>query len=127
MTSPGKRIRDIILEALIATLLVTAFTVYVIKTHDATKARNWTPVIQLGNTALVFGFLIQWFRYAWSRSTFWAVLSVLLLVHIAVYMLLLARIHQLPLVYYALLDACELGAFERILVRGISSGRVAVP
>ena len=122
MTSLGKRIRDIILEALIAILLVTAFAVYVIKTHDATKVRDWTPVIQLGNTALVFGFLIQWFRYAWRKSTFWAVLSVLLLVHIAVYMLLLARIHQLPLVYYALLDACELGVFERILVRGISLG-----
>lgn len=122
MTSLGKRIRDIILEALIAILLITAFAVYVIKTHDATKVRNWTPVIQLGNTALVFGFLIQWFRYAWSRSTFWAALSVLLLVHIAVYMLLLARIHQFPLVYYALLGACELGVFERILVRGISLG-----
>jgi len=122
MTSLGKRIRDIILEALIAIVLVIAFAVYVIKTHDPSRARNWTPVIQVGNTALVFGFLIQWFRHAWNRSTFWAVLSVLLLLHIAVYMILLARIHQLPLVYYALLDACELWVFERILVRGISLG-----
>jgi hypothetical protein len=105
MTNLGRRIRDIVLEALIAVLLVIAFVVYVIRTHDPTKIRNFTPVIQLGNTALVFGFLIQWFRYAWNRSTFWAALSVLLLVHTAVYVLLLARIHQFPLVYYALLDA----------------------
>lgn len=122
MTRLGKRIRDIILEALIAILLVSAFAVYVIKTHDPTKVRDWTPIIQLGNTALVFGFLIQWFRYAWRKSTFWAFLTVLLLVHIAVYTLLLGQIHQLPLVYYALLDACELGVFERILVGGLSLG-----
>ena len=122
MTTLGKRSRDLILEALIAILLVTGFVVYVIKTHDATKVRDWTPVIQVGNTTLVFAFLIRWFRHVWRKSTFWAVLGVLLLVHIAVYMLLLGRIHQLPLVYYALLDACELWALERILVRGISLG-----
>lgn len=122
MMSLGKRIRDIVLEALIAVLFVTAFAVYVIKTHDATKLRDWTPVIQGGNTVLVFGFLIRWFRYAWRRSAFWAVLTVLLLVHIAVYMLLLRRIPQFPLIYYAIQDVCELGVFERVLVRGISLG-----
>lgn len=112
----GKRIRDIALETLIAILLVTSFAVYVIKTHDPNKTRNWTPLIQVGNTALVFGFLIQWFRHCWKRSKFWSVLCVLLVGHIALYILLLGRIQQFPLIYYALLDAFELGVFERILV-----------
>jgi hypothetical protein len=116
MMSLRKRMRDVTVNALIAILLVAAFAVYVIETHDATKVRNWTPVIQVANTVLVFAFLIQWFRHAWSRNTFWAVLSVLLLVHITAYVLFLSRIHQLPVVYYALLDAIELGAFQRILV-----------
>ncbi len=121
MTRLRKRIRDVILDTLIAIVLVTAFAKYVIKTHDAIKVRNWTPVIQVGNTVLVFGLLIHWFRYAWNRGTFWAVLSVLLLVHIAMYVLFLARVHQLPPVYYALLVAFELGAFQRILVMVCSS------
>jgi hypothetical protein len=127
MTNLRRRIRNILLEALIGMALVTAFAVYVVKTHDSTKVRNWTPIIQLGNTALVFGFLIQWFRYAWSRGKFWAFLIVLLLIHIALYMLLLARIHQLPLVYYALLDMCELALFQRILATWDCSNKTSPP
>jgi hypothetical protein len=114
--SVGKRIRDIILETIIAVVLVVAFLMYVIKTHDPTKVRNWVPIIQIGNTALVFGLLIQWFRYAWRKAKFWALLCVFLLGHTAVY-ILLGRSHQLPLFYYAVLDLCELVVFERVIAK----------
>jgi hypothetical protein len=47
MTRLRKRIRDVILDTLIAIVLVTAFAKYVTKTHDAIKVRNWTPSYKL--------------------------------------------------------------------------------
>ena len=114
LMSLTKRIRDIAIETLVAVALVAAFVVYEIKTHSGTS-RDWTPIVQIGNTALVFGYVISWFRFAWRRTVFWVVIGTLLFGHAAVYVFILGRIEHLPLAYYALLDAIEFALFGRIL------------
>jgi hypothetical protein len=110
------RIRDIAIETAVAVALVTAFVVYLFRSHSGGD-RNWTPIVQIGNTAIVFGFLVPWFRHAWGRVTFWAALSALLLGHAAIYVLVIGPIRQLPLAYYALLNVIELVLFTRILAK----------
>jgi hypothetical protein len=88
--------------------------VYLFRSHSGGD-RNWTTIVQIGNKAIGFGFLVPWFRYAWGRVTFWAALSALLIGHTALYVLVIGPIRQLPRAYYALLNVIELALFTRIL------------
>jgi hypothetical protein len=110
----AKRIRNIAIETSIAVVLVTAFVVYLFKSHSGGN-RNWTPIVQIGNTAIVFGFLIPWFRHAWGRAIFWAALGALLMGHAAMYVFVIGPIRRLPLASYALLNVIELVIFTVIL------------
>ncbi len=109
-----KRIRDLIIETLIAVILVAAFVVYLFMVPKENRANGmWVPLVL--NTAIVFGFLISWFRHAWKSSQYWAVLLVLLLCHSAVYVFALRRIGYFPLIIYVMADSAELVLFSRIL------------
>ena len=114
-----KRLRDIFLEVVIAVVLVTAGILYV-----ASRPRgslNWSRIALAGNTAVVFGFLISWFRQAWKRLAFWTTLLVMLLGHTAAYVLVLSRIHDFPLAYYVVLNSMELALFT-VILRKIVTG-----
>jgi hypothetical protein len=113
--SRSSRIRDLAIETLIAVTVVTGFVVYLFESHSG-KQRDWTSFVQIGNTAIVFGFLISWFRHAWRRLSFWTVIGALLFVHVAVYVFVFRHIQHLGLVYYALFDVLEIVVFTRILV-----------
>jgi F0F1-type ATP synthase assembly protein I len=110
-----KRIKDIAIETLIAVVLVGAFVAYLLA--SPTKGRNldWRLISNFVNTLVVFGFLISWFRHAWRNVSFWAMLTVLLIGHIAAYAFALGRVQHLPLVFYAVLNVIELTVFTRIL------------
>lgn len=110
----AKRIRDIVIETSLAVVLVAAFMVYLFKSHSGGN-RNWTPIVQIGNTVIVFGFLIPWFRHAWGSIVFWAALGTLLMGHAAMYVLVIGPIRQVPLSFYALLNVIELVLFTGIL------------
>jgi hypothetical protein len=112
--SRASRIRDLAIETLLAAGLVTGFVAYLFMSHSG-RQRDWTSLVQIGNTAIVFGFIISWFRHAWKRLSFWTVVGALLLVHAAAYILALRRIEHLGLVYYALFDGLEISFFTRIL------------
>ncbi len=110
---PWKRLGAIFLEVVIAVVLVTGGIVYV-ATHPR-DSLNWSRIALAGNTIVVFGFLISWFRDAWRRLVFWTALVVLLLGHTAAYILVLSHIHEFPLAYYVLLNSMELVLFATIL------------
>ena len=108
-----KRVRDIFLEVVIAVALVTGGIIYV-ASHPR-GSLNWGRIALAGNTAVVFGFLISWFRQEWKRLVFWTTLVVLLLGHTATYILVLSRVHDFPLAYYVVLNSMELVLFTAIL------------
>jgi hypothetical protein len=118
---PWKRLRDIFLEVVIAVVLVTGGIVYV-ASHPR-GSLNWDRIALAGNTVVVFGFLISWFREAWSRLVFWTALVVLLLGHTAAYILVLSRIHDFPLAYYVILNSIELALFTAILRKLVTGKR----
>ena len=110
----AKRIKEIAIETLIAVVLVVAFLTYVFKTalHGA---MDWTPVLLILTTGIVFGYLASWFRYAWSEAKFWLSFAVLLVVHIAVCLLILKHTSRPPAGLIGLMVAVELVTFNRVL------------
>jgi hypothetical protein len=101
-----KRTRDLAIELGIAIVLVGGFTAYLFTRPPGTDI-DGKQIALLLNTATVFGFVIWWFRHAWARLVFWAVVLVLLVAHLAVYSFALRRIDALPLVYHAFFNVAE--------------------
>ena len=110
---PWKRVRDLFLEIVIAVALVTWGIIYV-ASHPR-GSLNWGHIAMAGNTVVVFGFLISWFRQAWKRLVFWTALVVLLLGHTAIYILVVSRFYDFPLAYYVLINSLEMALFTVIL------------
>jgi hypothetical protein len=109
-----KRIRDLVIETLIAVILVTAYVVYLFKVPKGSRLNwGWAPLAV--NTLIVFGFLISWFRYAWKTTRYWAILGMLLLCHCAAYIFALQRVGRFPLIFYVVVNSAELVLFSRIL------------
>ena len=109
-----KRARDLIIETLIAIILVTAFVVYLFMVPKESRPNSGWVALAV-NTAIVFGFLISWFRYAWKSVQYWIGLGVLLFCHSAVYILALRRVGHFPLIFYVATNSVELVLFSRIL------------
>ncbi len=110
---PWKRVRDIFLEIAIAVALVTWGIIYV-ASHPR-GSLNWGRIAIAGNTVVVFGFLISWFRQERKRLVFWTALVVLLLGHTAIYILALSRVHDFPSAYYVVFNSMEMALFTVIL------------
>jgi hypothetical protein len=110
----AKRIKEIAIETLIAVILVVAFLSYVLKTalHGA---MDWTPVLLILTTGVVFGCLASWFRFAWSETKFWLSFVGLLVVHITTILLILKYTARPPAGLVGLMVAIELVAFNRVL------------
>jgi hypothetical protein len=113
LMKPRKRVRDIFLEIVIAVALVIWGIIYVASHPRGTL--NWGRIAIAGNTLVVFGFLISWFRQEWKRLVFWTALVVLLLGHTAIYILVLSRVHDFPLAYYVVFNSMEMVLFTGIL------------
>ena len=118
--SVRKRIRDLIIETLIAVILVTAYVVYLFMVPKGSRP-NWGWVALAVNTLIVFGFLISWFRYAWKTTRYWVMLGILLFCHSAAYIFALHRVGHFPLIFYVVTNSAELLFFGRIL-RKFSGG-----
>jgi hypothetical protein len=116
-----KRVRDIFLEVVIAVSLVTGGIIYV-ASHPR-DSLNWGRIALAGNTVVVFGFLISWFRQEWKRLVFWVAMVVLLLGHTAIYILVLSHVHDFPLAYYVVLNSMELALFTVILRKLLMGNR----
>jgi hypothetical protein len=110
---PWKRVRDIFLEIAIAVALVIWGIIYVASHPRGTL--NWGRIAMAGNTLVVFGFLISWFRQEWKRLVFWTALVVLLLGHTAIYILVISRFYVVPLAYYVVFNSMEMALFTGIL------------
>jgi hypothetical protein len=110
-----KWLRDLMLEVLIALVAVTGGIIYVARHPKANQ--HWEIIALTGNTAIIFGFLISWFRHAWKRSVFWMTLAVFLLGHTATYVFVLGRVENWPLAYYVALNPIELALFTPILTK----------
>ena len=108
-----KRIRDLAIETLIAVILTTAFVTYLFMVPRENRLNGmWIPLVL--NTAIVFGFLISWFRHAWKNAQYWTVLAVLLVCHSAVYIFVLPRIGHFPLIIYVVANSAALLLFPQI-------------
>jgi uncharacterized membrane protein HdeD (DUF308 family) len=116
-----KRIRDLIIEILIAVILVTALVVYFFMVPKESRPNSAWVALAV-NTAIVFGFLISWFRPSWKSAQYWVVLGLLMLCHSAVYIFTLHRVAHFPLIYYVATNSVELVLFSRILSKW-SDGR----
>lgn len=115
--SLGKRLRDLTSETLIAVVLVTAFVVYLFERPKNTPPINFGFFSAVVNTAIVFGFVLYWFRNGWKKGLFWAVMAFLFAGHLALYGFVISRVGSFPGIRYALLDAIECALFSRILMR----------
>src|SRR6185437_4800664 len=116
--SRPKRLRDLLIETAVAIALVASLVVFRFQ-HPRTPI-NWNAVALLVNTAIVFGSLIAWFRYAWRRSRCWMWLGGLLAGHLVVYLFILAHLQQFPLVFYAIASFGELAILGPFLRNQIS-------
>ena len=112
----AKRIRDLLIEIAIAVVLVTAYVAYLMK-YNPRGGYNWTPITQAMNTAIVFGYVIWWCRFAWRTFQFWVAIGGLLLVHAALYIFVIGYTRHLPLSIYSLLDVVEITLFMRLLTK----------
>jgi hypothetical protein len=119
-----KRIRDLAIETLIAIILVSAYVAYLFL-RPKESSLDWQLISQAVNTAIVFGFVIAWFRHAWKSFLFWAVVAIFLLGH-AAYKLLAGHSQHWPLAYYVLLNAIELALFSQILNKLLSKGAAEI-
>jgi hypothetical protein len=100
---------------------VGGFVAYLFSTtkgHDV----SLFPLIVMVNTAIVFGYLLSWFRPSVKRLRFWATVGVFLLLDLVAYYFLLYRAVRIPLVVFALIDLGELTVFSQLL-RKVLSGR----
>jgi hypothetical protein len=59
-------------------------------------------------TILPFGISVREFKPRWKRSSFWAVVGGLLVLHLAVYSAVLARISELELVGFLIIGFVEM-------------------
>lgn len=107
------------LEILIGVVLVTAFVVYLFSLPKGTTL-NWQRIALVLNTFVVFGFLISWFRRECRRLDFWATMTVLLLLHTAIYLFVLSRTGGWPLAYYVMANPIELALFAPVLRKAVS-------
>jgi hypothetical protein len=115
--SLGKRLRDLTIETFIAVVLVTAFVVYAFERPKDAPPINFSFVSQVFNTAIVFGFILHWFRNSWKKGIFWLVMACLFAGHLALYWFVIPRLGRFPGIGYAMLDAIEWVLFSRILMR----------
>jgi hypothetical protein len=109
-----KRTKDLIIETLVAVVFATVLVVYFFVVPKESRPNSVWVVLAV-NTAIVFGFLISWFRFAWKSARYWAVLAVLLFCHSAIYIFALRRVGHFPLLSYVVTDSAELVLFSRIL------------
>lgn len=68
------------------------------------------------NTSLVFGILLYWSRERLKQASFWIVFIAVLAIHSAIYIVVLRRVAQWPLVNFGVIDVVEwaaLGAMFR--------------
>jgi hypothetical protein len=110
----SKRIRDVLLEVVSVTVLLSGAIAYVVMHPKATL--NWGAAAFAVNTIVVFGFLISWFRQEWKRLVFWTVLIVVLLLQWLIYVSAFQRLSSnIPLIYYTFFDTVELALIVPIL------------
>jgi hypothetical protein len=114
----AKRIRDLAIETLIAVGLVSAFVIYLFL-RPRGQALNLRPLVVATNTAIVFGYLLSWFRFTWKSSRFWAAIAALLLCHLGLCAFIFYRPQLPPLAFFAFLDVAELVVFSQFLNRFI--------
>jgi hypothetical protein len=117
-TLRSKRIRDLLIEIAIAIALVVALIVFKVEHPNADL--RWNVIALVVNTAIVFGYLVTWFRDAWLKPLFWSWMMVLFLAHLVVYAVVIIRIHEFPLIYYVIVNTGELALFTSFLRRRIS-------
>lgn len=110
------RIRDLLLETLLAAVLVGAFVAFLFA-HPKGVIWDWRRITQTLNTIVVFGFLISWFRNLWGSALFWASLAALFVGHIGIYALIFNHAQRLPLAVYGVLNLIELTFFAALLNR----------
>jgi hypothetical protein len=110
----SRRLLHLVVEIIVGTLSMLAFVVYLM-TRPPGTAVDLRPTALVVNTAIVFGYLIAWFRQYWKRWLFWASLMMLLLFHVLGFAICYGFLHDLPMVYYAAIDVGELAVSSYLL------------
>jgi hypothetical protein len=112
----SKRIRNLVIEIVVAATLVAGIVVYGFSLPPGTRV-DARPLALVGNTVLVFGFVIYWFRGAWKKLAFWAVTFGLFAAHVSLYYFVVSRIQPFPTLYYVPLDMLELALILPLMPR----------
>jgi hypothetical protein len=112
----SKRIRDLIIEIVVATTLIAGVVIYGFSLPPGTRV-DARPFALVGNTAVVFGFVIYWFRGGVKKLAFWVATLGFLAVHVALYYFVVARIQPFPTLYYVPLDMLELAFILPLMPR----------
>lgn len=113
------RVRDLVLYVVIAIGIVGSVLVYADLRHRNGGAPGlplkWLGFV--GNTVLMFGYVIHANRLRWRSSKFWTWLGALLSLHTVAAVAVLLRVSDVPLIYYIVLMPLEYGLVATLLER----------
>ena len=96
-----KRLRDLLLETIVAVAIVVALVVY-------SRKINFKWLAFFANTAVIFGYAVRILQPLWKKTKFWAVLAALLLLHLAIGGYAISRVEEIALIWYVPLIPAEI-------------------
>lgn len=115
----GRRVVDFVFYVAIAVAIVIAVLLWASHTRGELNLK-WVGLVVI--TPITFGYAIRDTKEFWKKRLYWLVTGLLLLVHLAVYIPVLRDVDQVPLLWFAAINAVEWIAIRGLLV-WIGGGR----
>lgn len=114
MHSALKRVLEIVVEVLIGVALVAAVLLYA-----EIGPFPWMPSVRwwglAGITGLLFGGAVKRYRHEWRERSFWLHLTWLLVLHVAAWSILLAKVGDWGLLWFVLPAVAEASLLVLVL------------
>jgi hypothetical protein len=103
----ANRVRDFVIYTAIGLLVGLSIMWLAFHTDRPVEARIFKWLGLAVNTMIVFGYAIKENRILWKRRSFWGVLSLLLFVHLFVFVAFLRQIDELRVFWWGVITIME--------------------
>lgn len=100
------RLRDLLLEILIAIAIVVGAITYAAYVPPE-KWIDFRWVALAGTTAVTFGYPLRWYRRHLNRPLFWGAWVSMLSLHVAIYVVVLLRVSHFGYLWFAIITPAE--------------------
>jgi hypothetical protein len=101
-----RRVRDLSIYILIGVVVATGGYWLALQKVPEDSLVRWGGLGM--NTLALFGWVIKQYRRCWRNTVFWVTLGTLLIIHTAVFYLILKNVPQWRLAWYLLTSTAEL-------------------